>query len=159
MVSGGRGGKRRNKVGEVQRGGSNDAIRRVMQNDVILRSGVTVLSQGQHVQGPAPSDPFLSRPPPPFLAIAWKPAPLVVAREFLSLSLPLFVFLTPCPSFSLLLSFSLRRSLCVKPRWSSLLSARTKCIVVKLSHARSTDCRRRRDSAGRGGGEGNRSRG
>lgn len=162
MVSGGKEGKRRNKVGEVQRGGSNDAIRRVMQNDVILRSGVTVLSQGQHVQGPAPSDPFLSHPPPPFLAIAWKPAPLVVAREFLSLSpsLPLLLSLSFSPRVPLflLLSFSLWRSLCVKPRWSSLLSARTKCIVVKLSHARSTDRRRRRDSARRGG-EGNRSRG
>lgn len=32
---------------------SNDAIRRVMQNDVTLQAGVTVLSQGQSVQGPA----------------------------------------------------------------------------------------------------------
>lgn len=108
MVSGGREGKRRNEVGEVQRGGSNDAIRRVMQNDVILRSGVTVLSQGQHVQGPAPSDPFLSRPPLPFLAIAWKPAPLVVARARICLSLS-FSFSPPRVSlfFFLLLSFSL----------------------------------------------------
>lgn len=154
MVSGGREGKRRNKVGEVQRGGSNDAIRRVMQNDVILRSGVTVLSQGQHVQGPAPSDPSLSRPPSPFLAIAWKPAPLVVAR---ALSFSLCLFHHPVSLF-FFFSLSLWRSLCVKPRWSSLLSARTKCIVVKLSHARSTDCRRKRDSERRGG-EGNRSRG
>lgn len=112
MVSGGREGKRRNEVGEVQRGGSNDAIRRVMQNDVILRSGVTVLSQGQHVQGPAPSDPFLSRPPLLFLAIAWKPAPLVVvvarARARICLSLS-FSFSPPRVSlfFFLLLSFSL----------------------------------------------------
>lgn len=98
MVSGGKEGKRRNKVGEVQRGGSNDAIRRVMQNDVILRSGVTVLSQGQHVQGPAPSDPFLSHPPPPLLA---KPAPLVVARAHPSLSLspPLSLSFSPLSLF------------------------------------------------------------
>lgn len=102
-------GKRRNKVGEVQRGGSNDAIRRVMQNDVILRSGVTVLSQGQHVQGPAPSDPFPSRPSPPFLDIAWKPAPLVVvARARACESVSLFLCLSHHPMslfFLLLLSF------------------------------------------------------
>ena len=39
-------------------GGSNDAIRRVMQNDVTLGAGVTVLSQGQPVQGPAAQPPL-----------------------------------------------------------------------------------------------------
>lgn len=44
--------ERENKrVGIVERS-SNDAIRRVMQNDVTLQAGVTVLSQGQSVQGP-----------------------------------------------------------------------------------------------------------
>lgn len=38
--------------------GSNDAIRRVMQNDVTLGAGVTVLSQGQPVQGPAAQPPL-----------------------------------------------------------------------------------------------------
>ena len=38
--------------------GSNDAIRRVMQNDVTLGAGVTVLSQGQPVQGPAVQPPL-----------------------------------------------------------------------------------------------------
>lgn len=71
-----------------------------MQNDVILRSGVTVLSQGQHVQGPAPSDPFLSRPPLPFLAMHRVETRSSRRRSRESVSLSLFLT-TPCPSFSL----------------------------------------------------------
>lgn len=44
---------RKKRVGIVERS-RNDAIRRVMQNDVTFQAGVTVLSQGQSVQGPAP---------------------------------------------------------------------------------------------------------
>lgn len=53
---GGRKGEPGSGAGECS---SNDAIRRVMRNDVTLGAGVTVLSQGQPVQGP-PALPALN---------------------------------------------------------------------------------------------------
>lgn len=128
----------------MQLSGSNDAIRRVMQNDVTLRSGVTVLSQGQPAQGPA------ERPLPPsrlpFCPSRGNPL-LSSPRVNLSFSrVRRFVFSF---FFSLSLFLSSRdhstASFALAGLVGLLCCPRTKCIVVKLSHARSTD-RRRRDS-------------
>jgi len=143
-------GERAGEVGEqigAARSGSNDAIRRVMQNDVTLRSGVTVLSQGQPVQGPA--ERFL--PPARSLRGPSRGNPLLSsprANPSLSLSLPLLLLLLLLLSHSLSLAtlprFRPSRSFCVLVYSSRsliglLCCLRTKCIVVKLSHARSTD--------------------